>query len=96
MAKAPTLSFGVCTVSCTHLDVYKRQKQDRIKIILRKIELAQTQVEAASILDQFLVERTFYGLAAMKLQMVNHKSKEVRKEILRSLQKMSVLLGAKI
>lgn len=77
-------------------DYLSGAKQSRLKVILKRIEDSQTATEVIPALDAYQAEKTFYGLPVLKLLMVNHSSKEVRKEIARSLQKMSILVGAKI
>lgn len=77
-------------------DYLSGSKQARVKSQLKQVTEAKSLSEALPALNSFVLEKTFYGLPALKLLMVNHESKEIRKEIARTLQKMNVLAGSKI
>jgi hypothetical protein len=77
-------------------DYLTGKKQSRIKLLLKHVKESQTAKEAVSVLNAYRNEKTFYGLPMLKLLMINHTEKSVRKEIARCLQMMSILSGAKI
>lgn len=71
-------------------------KQARVKSLLKQIGGAKNSAQVLEPLKKFQKEKTFYGLPLLKSLMINHESKEIRKEIARTLQEMGILTGAKI
>ncbi len=71
-------------------------KQARVKSLLKQIADSKNSTDVIVPLQNLQNEKTFYGLPFLKLLMINHEVKEVRREISRTLQRMGVLAGTKI
>lgn len=69
-------------------------KMNRVNRILENLRSASSVEQATLALNGYRREKTFMGLNMLKRQMLTHPVTEVRLAIMRSLEKMKVLVGS--
>lgn len=75
-------------------DYISGAKMSRVQNILVSLGSSKSVAQAALILTDYQRERTFMGLNSLKRMMLNHPVADVRLEIMRTLEKMKVLIGS--